>query len=114
MTKQEQAAVKLQQAQSALARTELEGKLIAAEAALEKAEKASAEAKDQPTRDSANAELATAKAVRRACVEAIIEHDASQEKEAQINLVLNGGSPSRGSYIGRVADGFRSLVTAVF
>jgi membrane protein involved in colicin uptake len=115
MTKQEQAAAKLQQAQAALKRTELEGKLVAAEAVIEKAEKSLAEAKDEAGRKAAQGEIDLAKAAKRAIVEALITHDDLQEKEARIELVLNGGSSCRsGSYVGRVFDGFKALAGSVF
>lgn len=115
MTKQEIAAQKLAQAKANLIRSELEGKLVAAEAAVEKEEKAFAEAKDDTERTAAQAKLDIAIASKRAIVEKLLEHDDLQEKEARIELVLNGGSSRcSGSYVGRVFDGFKALATSVF
>lgn len=115
MTKQEQASEKLAQAKANLARTELEGKLIVAEAALEAAETKLSEAKDQPARVVAQGELDLAKAAKRTIVEALVAHDDLQEKEGRINMVLHGGSSSTSkSYVGRVFDGVKALATSVF
>jgi hypothetical protein len=115
MTKQEQAAANLARAQANAKRAELEGKLVAAEAVVEAAETKLAEAKDDTGRKAAQGELEIAKAAKRAIVESLIEHDDLQEKEARIELVLNGGSSARsGSYVGRVFDGFKALATSVF
>lgn len=115
MTKQEIAAQNVAKAKANMIRTELEGKLVATEAVTEKAEKSLAEAKDEAGRTAAQVELNTAAAAKRVIVEALIAHDELQEKEAKIELVLNGGSSCRsGSYVGRVFDGFKALASSVF
>jgi hypothetical protein len=82
MTKQEEVAVQMK-------RVELQSKIVAADAAIEQAEKERDSAEDQHARTVAQYDLNLAQSVKRAAVEALIEHD---EQQRPVHTEIGCGS----------------------